>query len=363
MKKMKEFRMKEMAAENRIGKMTKSLLTAGAVLALSLSCLAGCGQNPGSAGTAAGTQAAVSTETAAGTELSAGGVLFLSVNPEIAITYDENGNVTKVESRNDEGAKILENYTGYEGKATREVVTELVTAIGEAGYFVEEIEGEARQITIEIEAGSTLPNDTFLDEVAADVRNCVNSHDWHSPLDIQGESDYGMTEYDDTDYGPNNDGVTDYDDTDYGPNNDGVTDYDDTDYGPNNDGVTDYSETAATTAATAAATTAAAVYDDTDYGPNNDGVTDYDDTDYGPNNDGVTDYDDTDYGPNNDGVTNYDDTDYGPNNDGVTNYDDTDYGPNNDGVTDYSDSGDSNYDDGGSNYDADGEDGDSGYDD
>ena len=42
-----------------------------------------------------------------------------------------------------------------------------------------------------------------------------------------------MTDYNDTDYGPNNDGVTDYNDTDYGPNNDGVTDYNDTDYGPN----------------------------------------------------------------------------------------------------------------------------------
>ena len=86
--------------------------------------------------------------------------------------------------------------------------------------------------------------------------------------------------YDDTDYGPNNDGVTDYDDTDYGPNNDGVTDYDDTDYGPNNDGVTDY--------------------DDTDYGPNNDGVTDYND------DDDDTDYDDDDYDDDDDD-TDYDD--------------------------------------------------------
>ena len=88
------------------------------------------------------------------------------------------------------------------------------------------------------------------------------------------EMDLDYQDYDDTDYGPDNDGATDYADTDYGPNNDGVTDYDDTDYSPNNDGVTDY--------------------DDTDYGPNADGITDYDDTDYGPNADGITDYDDGD---------------------------------------------------------------------
>ena len=212
---------------------------------------------------------------ASAVSLATGGTLYLSVNPEIAIFYDGDGKVTKVEGRNDDGSKILADYTGYEGKEARQVVRELVAEIGEAGYFAEEIEGENRQITIEIEAGSSLPHDGFLEEVAADVRECVNSHHWHSPVDVEGESSYGMTEYHDTDYGPDNDGVTNYDDTDYGPNNDGVTDYDDTDYGPNNDGVTNY--------------------DDTDYGPNNDGVTDY------SSDDGDTDYDDTDYGDDDDG--------------------------------------------------------------
>ena len=229
------------------------------------------------------------SSSASAVSLATGGTLYLSVNPEIAIFYDGDGKVTKVEGRNDDGSKILADYTGYEGKEARQVVRELVAEIGEAGYFAEEIEGENRQITIEIEAGSSLPHDGFLEEVAADVRECVNSHHWHSAVDVEGESSYGMTEYHDTDYGPDNDGVTDYDDTDYGPNNDGVTNYDDTDYGPNNDGVTNY--------------------DDTDYGPNNDGVTNYDDTDYGPNNDGVTDY------SSDDGDTDYDDTDYGDDDD------------------------------------------------
>ena len=70
----------------------------------------------------------------------------------------------------------------------------------------------------------------------------------------------GSIDYNDTDYGPNNDGVTDYNDTDYGQNNDGVTDYNDTDYGQNNDGVTDYNDTN---------------YGDTNY--DDDGDSDYDD--------------------------------------------------------------------------------------
>ena len=332
----------------------RSLFTIAMAMALGLTALTGCSHVssavadrisqvilPNESLAEADLSQTAAASAAADVSQAEGGVLFLSVNPEVAISYDADGLVTAVEARNDDGSKLLEGYTGYVGKPARQVVSELVTAIGEAGYFAEEIEGENRQIVIEIETGSALPDDAFLEEIITDVRSCVNSHNWSSPVDMRGESDYGMTDYVDTDYGPDNDGVTDYNDTDYGPNNDGVTNYDDTDYGPNNDGVTNYDDTDY-----GPNNDGVTNYDDTDYGPNNDGVTNYDDTDYGPNNDGVTNYDDTDYGPNNDGVTNYDDTDYGPNNDGVTNYDDTDYGPNNDGVTDYS-SGDTNYDDGG----------------
>ncbi|MBQ9941777.1 MAG: hypothetical protein IJP03_02085 [Christensenellaceae bacterium] len=238
-------------------KNAKTILAVILAVVLALTGLVACGQAPAAEG-------------AEQVQLANGGILNLKVNPEIAIAYDNDGNVTSVSAKNADAKKILEGYTGYEGKATRTVVAELVERIGQAGYFVDEVEGEGpRTITIEIEAGSKLPSETFVDEVYADVRKTVETGSWKAPVDVKGESAYGVTDYDDTDYGPDNDGVTDYKDTDYGPDNDGVTDYKDTDYGPDNDGVTDYN--------------------DTDYGPDNDGVTDYDDTDYGPNADGVTD--------------------------------------------------------------------------
>ncbi len=305
----------------------RSILGIAAAWVMCVALLVGCG----SVGPAAG--------------FSSGGTLVLRVNPEIEIAYDENGMVTEIKGRNDDGKEMVASYSGYEGKETRQVVTDLVEMIGEAGYFVEEIEGKNRQIIIEIESGSSLPYEAFLDEVVSDVHNCIQNNSWNSMIDVEGESNYGMSDYVDTDYGPDSDGVTDYDDgtTDY---DDGTTDYDDgtTDY---DDGTTDYDD-------------GTTDYDDTDYGPDNDGVTDYDDgtTDYNDGttdyDDGTTDYNDTDYGPNNDGMTDYDD--------GTTDYDDTDYGPNNDGVTDYDD-GDSGYDDGDSGYDdgdSDYEDGDSG---
>ena len=321
-------------------KKRRTIIAIVLALVLSLGLLAGCSSQ---------NTAAVTDSLSAETETAAGGVLVVKVNPEIAVSYDETGAVTGVSARNEDARAIIESCGDLAGLQTREAVTKLVTAIGTAGYFAEEIEGGARQITIEIEPGSQLPSDVFLDEIVGDVRNCVNTNQWQTPLNVQNESDYGITNYVDTDYGPNNDGNTDYTQNVSG------------------------TAGAAGSGTSAGSSQGAANYDDTDYGPNNDGVTNYDDTDYGPNNDGVTNYDDTDYGPNNDGVTSYDDTDYGPNNDGVTNYDDTDYGPNNDGVTDYHsgntnyDDGNSNYDDGNTNYDDDGttnyDDGDSGYDD
>ena len=336
-------------------------------LIFGLTALTGCG-NTTAANSSLPESSAVQTAA-----LSDTGTLVLKVNPEIAVHYDEKGIVTSVEGINDDGKNLITDDSAYVGKECQEVVRSLVAEINDAGFFVEEVEGQKKTITIEIEKGSVMPNDQFLNNIVTQVRDYVGEMHLASPVDLEGETDYGMTNYQDTDYGPDNDGVTDYNDTDYGPNNDGVTDYssssvapasstskpanqNDTDYGPNNDGVTDYNDTDY-----GPNNDGVTDYNDTDYGPNNDGVTDYNDTDYGPNNDGVTDYNDTDYGPNNDGVTDYNDTDYGPNNDGVTDYNDTDYGPNNDGVTDYSNTnyGSTNYDDNGStNYD----DGDSGYD-
>ncbi len=308
----------------------KSIIATLLALVMSLACLTGCGQ---------------SATTNNGTELASGGVLVLSVNPEIAVEYDENGLVTGVSARNDDAMDIISSCKGLIGQETREAVTALVSAIGEAGYFVEEIEGERRQITIEIEAGSKLPHDAFLDEVVSDVRDCVNANNWNVPMDVENESDYGITDYVDTDYGPENDGVTDYDDTDYGPNNDGVTDYDDGqsnyDDGQSNydDGNSDYNTPVVVVPPESSG--------NSDY---NDGNSNYDNgqSDY---NDGQSNYDD--------GQSNYDD--------GQSNYDDgnSDYEtpvvntpPATSGNSDYDD-GQSNYDDGNSNYD----DGNSDYDD
>ncbi len=234
-----------------------------------------------------GTDTAAVTTSAESTKIASNGTLILKVNPEVAVHYDDEGFVTGVTGKNKDGKKLTETYTGFEGKDARVVVNEVIAAIGEAGYFVEEIEGDPRKITIELERGSVVPTESFVVDIVSDIRDFVNGQNWEAPVEVKN----GGTDYDDTDYGPNNDGVTDYDDTDYGPNNDGVTDYDDTDYG---DGVTDYD------------TDYDSPYDDTNYD------TPYDDSAYddSPYDDTDSPYDDTDYDDSDYDDSDYDDSDY-----------------------------------------------------
>ena len=318
-------------------------LTLTAVLAMTTLSACGNSAEPAAFSETPGQTASLHEETSGSI-----GTVLLSVNPEIEMDYDDDGNVVALNALNDDGWAVLAGCTGYEGRPCTTVVGELVDQINAGGYFDATVDGHEKNIVLKLERGSAYPNDQFLNELAEAVRLVVETDQIGSQTVTLDQDDYDDT-YGDKGYinaeaaqallsaQLGRDDIQfvekeyDLDDGEYEVEFvlDGVEyeyevnaytgkvtemdaefqDYDDTDYGPANDGTTDYGVTD---------------YDDTDYGPNNDGVTDYDDTDYGPNNDGVTDYDDTDYGPNNDGVTDYDDTDYGPNADGITDYDDDD---------------------------------------
>ncbi|MEE0796520.1 MAG: hypothetical protein UIJ88_01675 [Anaerovoracaceae bacterium] len=264
------------------------------------------------------------------------GIIRVKVNPDIAVTYDRNGNVLKVEGINDDGRELIADYNGYEGKPCDQVIRELVEKMDMAGYFVEEIEGEGNKIVLEIENGSYLPSDDFLNTIVEDLQHYTVDNHVNAPVDVQGISNYGWTNYGDTDYGPENDGITDYE---------GASKYD-------SGKQTSSSQVSSSQQTKPAQQTSKPQQSQpsADYGNTHYGNTNYDDdgtTNYGGN----TNYDDdgtTNYGGN----TNYDDggtTNYG----GNTNYDDggtTNYG----GNTNYDDGGDTNY--GSSDYDDDDED-------
>ncbi len=104
------------------------------------------------------------------------GTLYLMVNPEIALDYDEAGLITNVRGMNSDGEAVIEDYADYIGKESEVVLEELILRIGKAGYFVEEIEGESKQIVIELEAGSALPGDNFLQEMATSAQRAVEAY-------------------------------------------------------------------------------------------------------------------------------------------------------------------------------------------
>ena len=158
-------------------KNNKRILNLVMVLALSAAMLVGCAATPKQA---AAEPHDHSHEPAVAFELfeNAGGVLCLKINPELAVHYDENGKVTKVEARNADGARILANFSGYEGKETSVVLEELVKLIGKAGYFVEEAEGAPRKVVLELDPGSDVPHDTFLQDMASHVKLCIENKEW-----------------------------------------------------------------------------------------------------------------------------------------------------------------------------------------
>jgi hypothetical protein len=151
------------------------------VLTLSIALLAGCTDAKTEAAVEAPKQEMVipvQESEQAVAEVLTGGVLCLKVNPEIALHYDADGKVVKLEGRNEDGCRILENFADCTGKDMELVLEELVAAIGNAGYFTQEADGEDRKIVLELDPGSCMPCQTFLQDMAVCVKNCVERKCW-----------------------------------------------------------------------------------------------------------------------------------------------------------------------------------------
>ena len=248
--------------------------------ALALTTLTACGR---SAGTASLPENSNTTAPIQAESNGSVGTVLLSVNPEIEMDYDGEGNVVALNALNDDGKTVLTGSTGYEGKPCTTVIGDLVGQINAGGYFDTTIDGHERNIVLKLERGSAYPSDQFLNELAQAVQVVVKADqigsqtvaldddDYDDAYADQGyisaaaaqnllstqlgrkdiqfvEKDYDLDdgEYemefvmDGVEYEYEVNAITgkiaemdmdyqDYDDTDYGPNADGVTDYADTD--------------------------------------------------------------------------------------------------------------------------------------
>ncbi|MDO5411420.1 MAG: PepSY domain-containing protein, partial [Lachnospiraceae bacterium] len=123
------------------------------------------------------------------------GTILMSVNPEIEIEYDKDGNVVELEGLNDDGDKILQSYTNYENKDCSTVLNILIQKINKAGYFKETIDGHTKNIVLKLEEGSQVPSETFFTDLANEVKISIDACGIHStPMTIDND-DYSKNGY------------------------------------------------------------------------------------------------------------------------------------------------------------------------
>ena len=165
------------------------------------------------------------------------GALRIQINPDVELTLSRTDRVLELEGLNEDGQSLIAGYE-YSGKDREDVTGELVERAIDMGYLSG---GETVSITV-----TSADADWQAREEQAAREDLEERYGETIVIQIgpapEEEPATGITDYDDTDYGPNADGVTDYEDTDYGPYSDGVTDYEPPDDGPYVDGDTDYED-------------------------------------------------------------------------------------------------------------------------
>lgn len=73
------------------------------------------------------------------------GALRIQINPDVEMTVSRTGRVLALEGRNEEGARLVEDYT-YQGKGQEEAAVELVERAVQMGYLEQ---GDTIAITVE----------------------------------------------------------------------------------------------------------------------------------------------------------------------------------------------------------------------
>ena len=199
------------------------------------------------------------------------GALRIQINPDVELTLSRTDRVLELEGLNSDGRVLIEGYD-YGGKDRENVTEELVERAIDMGYLSggetvsitvtsadadwQAREEQAAREDLEERYGETIviqigpaPEEEPATEVVIPVAPPSPTPSPTSDLTPEPvpeptpapsappvpSADPGITDYDDTDYGPNADGDTDYEPPDDGPYVDGDTDYEDRDDGDDRD--------------------------------------------------------------------------------------------------------------------------------
>ncbi len=118
------------------------------------------------------------------------GKIVLSVNPEITVSYDKDGQVTALDGVNDDGEKIVSAYGEADGKSCETVTADLVREIYEAGYFDDDVDGNDKNIVVQLVRGSAVPRESFLSDIKASVMNTTKSFSLNASVIDISDDDY-----------------------------------------------------------------------------------------------------------------------------------------------------------------------------
>ncbi len=122
--------------------------------------------------------------------LSQGGFIHLNVNPEIRIGFNADGYVNTITAENKEAESLLKDFSNYQGKSCEEVVDKLIALIKDAGYLVDDIDGENKVVVIQLDSGSKEPKKDFVNNLKDHAEKGVKDMDVRPEFVKIEEKDY-----------------------------------------------------------------------------------------------------------------------------------------------------------------------------
>ena len=124
----------------------------------------------------------ISSPATSGNDNKTVGSFTLSVNPDIKVSYDDDADVTALTALNEDGATVLEGYTGYIGEDCDDVVKTLINRIESAGFIKENA-----QIVVSFDENSKVPetDDDFVEDLKEEITEFVKSKDNNVQVNVE----------------------------------------------------------------------------------------------------------------------------------------------------------------------------------
>lgn len=105
------------------------------------------------------------------------GMLVLSAQASLNISYDQAGMVIDITGGNDLGSVVAAGYENYVGKSCDTVVSDLIAACAQ-----ERLLRDATSIVLKVATGSQLPSDTFLDNLSKTAATAAAENGSSAPV-------------------------------------------------------------------------------------------------------------------------------------------------------------------------------------